>query len=195
MDLMDARGYTAGLRTIMAALEASGFEHWNIGRGLDYTGEVFSSRTYVDPECSCGQEGKEAAWLKGNDHEPACFNARLDKRVQAAGREMYDDFDADKLEAVQLASEMEVSPAHYATICTCDYWARRKAANLQCTEECEINLPNFVHHSSGLKIQWYKRIGRGIEVKNGVDARTWSTILAECLTAAASTTPPPEPVS
>lgn len=195
MALMDDQGYTAGLRTIMGALEASGFEHWSIGRGLDYTGEVFSSRTYVDPDCNCGQEDKEAAWLKGNDHDSECFNARLDKRVQAAGREMYDDFDADKLEAAELASEMGISPEHYGTICTCDYWDRRKAADLQCNEECEINLPNFVHHPSGLKIQWYKRIGRGIEVKNGVDARTWSLILAECLTAAANATPPPEPVS
>lgn len=52
-----------------------------------------------------------------------------------------------------------------------------------CDEEdcpwCEGDIPHFHHKGTGLKIRWYKYIGRSMEIEGCCD---WPEVLAECLT-------------
>ena len=43
--------------------------------------------------------------------------------------------------------------------------------------------PNFHHKPSGLKVRWYKYIGRGMEITGDVDIEDVSDILIDCLKA------------
>jgi len=44
---------------------------------------------------------------------------------------------------------------------------------------CSGDNPNFLHKASGLKVSWYKYIGRGMEIENV--PTDLSSILKECL--------------
>ena len=47
---------------------------------------------------------------------------------------------------------------------------------------CAFHAPNFVHYSSGLKVFWYKHIGRDTEIVCSEEvAANWPAILRECL--------------
>jgi hypothetical protein len=54
-----------------------------------------------------------------------------------------------------------------------------KKADIGHRPDCLLELPNFVHRASGLTVEWYKYIGRGMEVKNM--PADLSPILADCL--------------
>lgn len=45
---------------------------------------------------------------------------------------------------------------------------------------CEGEAPNFLHKASGLKIKWYKWIGRSMEVENPKNADI-ASIFRECM--------------
>ena len=46
---------------------------------------------------------------------------------------------------------------------------------------CNGNAPNFWHKPSGLKIHWYKWIGRGMEFNHKNPAKEWPKIYKECI--------------
>jgi hypothetical protein len=46
---------------------------------------------------------------------------------------------------------------------------------------CDGEAPNFFHKPSGLAVTWYKYIGRGEEIENGVGFRKWAEIVNECI--------------
>lgn len=46
---------------------------------------------------------------------------------------------------------------------------------------CYHGAPNFVHHASGLEVNWYKYIGRSMEISEALGALEIATIIKECL--------------
>ena len=42
--------------------------------------------------------------------------------------------------------------------------------------------PNFQHHS-GLEVEWYKYLGRGITINRDISVKEWIGIIQECLAA------------
>lgn len=79
-------------------------------------------------------------------------------------------------------------PSGCAVHCTCGRdaaWGEWMKTNGH-TEACSLFLPNFVHKPSGLRVEWYKYIGRGMEVENmPKDIRA---VFRECIE---SLNPPP----
>ncbi len=47
-------------------------------------------------------------------------------------------------------------------------------------EGCPELKPNFEHKKSGLTVDWYKYIGRGMDIDNPNNA-DWTKVLAECI--------------
>lgn len=67
--------------------------------------------------------------------------------------------------------EFENSTFHMHPQCWCDDY-----------DTCKVcQSPNFVHHKSGLEIEWYKWIGRSMEFNKKVSDDEWEVILKECL--------------
>jgi len=66
---------------------------------------------------------------------------------------------------------------------------RRKAADLDCRETCAAITPNFTHKPTGLSLEWYKHMGRGLKVTNAVTPKRWDFIVLECLAEAIEARP------
>lgn len=77
----------------------------------------------------------------------------------------------------------EMHPEHWDGDCTCGW--EEQAKNFQEThppsETCPLVRPNFHHYKSGLKVWWYKYMGRSEESNMELGFREWSTIVLECL--------------
>jgi hypothetical protein len=70
----------------------------------------------------------------------------------------------------------EMRPYYWGD-CTCG--ADDLNDGTECSEDCALMQPNFLHYRTGLTVNWYKYIGRGMEVENmPVDL---TTVLIECL--------------
>ena len=61
----------------------------------------------------------------------------------------------------------------------CDCGADDADAERPHADTCAILLPNFLHKKSGLRVCWYKWIGRDMEIENA--PAELSAIFAECL--------------
>jgi hypothetical protein len=71
-----------------------------------------------------------------------------------------------------------------AVHCTCDrerQWLEWAPVNGH-TPECLLELPNFHHKPSGMRVDWYKYIGRGMEAKNAPESiDALNAIFRECI--------------
>lgn len=43
--------------------------------------------------------------------------------------------------------------------------------------------PNFEHYRTGLRVEWYKYVGRGMACNMATTAGQWADIVAECIAA------------
>jgi hypothetical protein len=71
-----------------------------------------------------------------------------------------------------------------AVHCTCDYqrlYEAFDAANHH-SPSCPTVVPNFRHKRSGFHVNWYKWIGRGMELIRPVSHEEWAVMFAECVT-------------
>lgn len=186
---MKAEDYASGLRVIMQALENRGFETWRSGNGPEYDGFLFSIHPSEEYECDCGQEDKRWTWEMDAKHLDECFLRVLEQRVEAAGRELFDDIDLDQLEAKKLCQERGIDYEGFVSHCSCDLAKRREEADVECRETCVVLEPNFTHKPTGLSVEWYKYVGRGMKVDNPVDAAQWDRIIVDCLNEAVSADP------
>lgn len=164
-----------------------GGEH---GYGHEYKNDVFEMHPYYWGDCECGFDSKDEQWSRDNNHSKDCYQTRRHdscfegpdeygtfwERKEGHG---YDECNCDE----RLCKEMGLSyPAGSAVHCTCthhqDYIEWRKTNDHD--PQCRIVLPNFRHYASGLEIEWYKYIGRGMESNQDLTRREWNAILDEC---------------
>ena len=77
----------------------------------------------------------------------------------------------------------EMHPQYWDDDCLCGW--EEQAENFEDThppsETCPLVRPNFHHYRSGLKVWWYKYMGRSEESNMELGFREWATIVFECL--------------
>lgn len=159
------------LRILTRALAAKGhaigggFLGGDDGYGADYENDVFMFHRY----CWCEQE--DCPWCAGCTCGPPGHYEIAGRTVSESEYQQY--FDAYK--AVPLG-ERQKPPApwgvwpkdvHFVPDIKCRY----------CRGEFG-NAPNFHHKASGVKVWWYKWIGRDMKIEG--DAR-WEEILSDCV--------------
>lgn len=183
------------------------------GYGAHFENDVFLMRPY----CWC--ERDDCPWCAGcgdaheaEPHTEACYQARLDalrrKHGAKIGRVWTAPFGNDPgakayEEAKRaLVSEMGLSWFGNEVHCTCESESRLRAAIAAC--QCDWHLgrgpfrfgpaadaPNFWHKPSGLRVRWYKWIGRDMEPESAPDC---ASILRECVGSLPNrVTPEPRP--
>lgn len=64
--------------------------------------------------------------------------------------------------------------------CDCDESTPDDSPTIVHVEGCDGGRPNFLHYASGLRVDWYKYIGRGMELSKEVTAVEWASILEDC---------------
>lgn len=158
------------------------------GYGAEWDSAVFEMHPFYWGDCECGHEEAEWTWCEENDHAPTCYQQVLVARgVIGFDDDRYWDMEPAERDARNdpiidaVCAEMGLDP-HFgrAVHCTCDYDTRYQAWSDVHDHDpaCGIARPNFLHKPSGTRVDWYKYIGRGMEVDLRGD---WRTILQECV--------------
>lgn len=167
------------------------------GYGTNYENDTFLMHRY----CWC--ERDDCPWCAGcreefgsAEHTDACFQSHLDPLREKYGEKtewgyyvsfMNEEYRQAKLD---LCVKFGVEPTPYEWLCTCDGDKRFKEKVDAC--QCDWHLgkgpfkygaavqaPNFWHKPSGLKVRWYKWIGRDMEIDGSVP--DIQAMLNECL--------------
>jgi hypothetical protein len=178
-----------------------------------YEGEVFEIHpSYSVTDCTCGQEQIEDEWFDTHNHLSDCYQSELHRRYADAGLDAWGRLpdpgdndmwflDASDEEAEShwtrqerirtsvtdaLCGEMGLDPVLGCRIhCTCGYkekWEAWIAANDH-DDRCALEIPNFWHKPSDLRIYWYKYIGRSMKCNRDLEFREWLGIMGDCMDA------------
>jgi len=194
--------------TESAAVEryAGGILGGEWGYGVEFENEVFSMFPFCWGECECGWD-VIGADIAEEPHDAACYQADLAARFEADGlgydRETwaprspnlsYDERRAREDRVYRdLTTKYGLSMAGCAVHCTCthpgQYQTRFEAAKLGPeghAGDCPTIRANFLHKPSGLRIDWYKWIGRDMEFRPAEpDPATWRSIFEEVIASVA----------
>lgn len=182
----DADIYSDGLYRIAEAVAgtgakqgARGFLGGEFGYGARFDNEVFTTRPYFWDDCDCGFDKQEWDWVDANPHADDCYQAELKRREEAArsaGKSVLGV-------AYELAEERGMPERGCAVHCTCsraEKYREWREANGH-TDKCSPFLPNFHHKASGLKINFYKYIGRRMYANQELEPAAWEKIVDECI--------------
>lgn len=154
------------------------------GYGAEWDNATFEMHPFYWGDCECGHEEAEWDWCEANDHSPTCYQSVIRDR----GWLDYDDptpFEKrnqinDRI-TIAVCREMGLDENYGRAVhCTCDYKSRYQAW-LEAHDHdpaCGVARPNFLHKPSGTRVDWYKYIGRGMQVDVRGD---WRAILADCV--------------
>jgi len=174
---------------------SSGFLGGEFGYGANFENDVFEMHPFWWGECGCGYDERELAWDDAHEHTPDCYQIAL--RAADVDSYRYDDPRRDEI-IREVAAQFGVDSLYGALVhCTCEYdvqWAAWLAENTH-DPKCGVARPNFLHKPSGVRVDWYKYIGRDMRYEP-VERKAWATALGEC-TASITRNPDyvePEPV-
>ncbi len=194
-----------GLRLLTKALHVTGAANgergglfggdW--GYGANFENDTFLLHRY----CWC--ERDDCPWCAGCQnnlpslpHGPQCYQSRLELLRQRHGTKeewgwhVPSDHPKYEREKRALCSDLGVNfELGNEVHCTCgaDAEWRRQFDACQCAWHLgrdqfrwpATSAPNFWHKPTGFRVNWYKYIGRGVEVAG--DSDDWPAILLDCL--------------
>ena len=148
------------------------------GYGQEFQNDVFEMFPFFWGDCGCGHEDAEGAWADAHPHADSCYQCELERRTDAAG----DGSPGVSSIANLLAEEWGLPELGCAVHCTCGRDAVYAAwlAEHAHDPRCGVARPNFAHVGSGLRVSWYKYIGRSMTCNQPVTKQAWATILEEC---------------
>jgi hypothetical protein len=177
------------------------------GYGVEFENDVFAMFPFYWGECECGWDQLEEG-LEELAHDQPCYQTELTARFEADGlgydRETWQPRNPDlsyeerrqREDAIygELTAEYALPRAGCAVHCTCTRRARWKAQFDAVklgpnghAETCPTMRPNFLHKNSGLRIDWYKWIGRDTKPSRDVAPAEWRAIFDECVASIAAT--------
>ncbi len=171
-----------------------GGEH---GYGAHYKNDVFEMRPFYWGDCTCEHDDLRSAWENDNDHDKDCYQT-LFHEMHFVNYGVDWNFDKkpghgwvkgsveDACDCVDTLYKQfgipDGTPGGY-THCTCMYDINYSnfVKSISHSEECQIDKPNFKHYASGIEVEWYKYIGRGMEYDEDVTIEQWVDVFKECL--------------
>lgn len=160
------------------------------GYGCDYENDVFEMHPFWWGDCECGFDALEAEWEDAHDHESSCYQAVIrqrgfldfdDPRRDDLTYEEREKHNGDIVAAV--CAEMGLDPYYGSYVhCACSHdqaWKTWRGEHDH-DPKCGVVRPNFLHKKSGVRVDWYKYIGRSMEAPD-VDRVEWQRIMDEAL--------------
>lgn len=181
----------------------------DFGYGANYENDVFLMHRFCwceSEDCLwCGGSSCLVGY-KCDPHRARCYQLRLGAlQAQYGERFMPDTYpdswhvpygspneDAYELAKQELCKELKQDYRFGNEVhCTCGVDVEQKARYDACACDWHVGrgiyrfgkaatAPNFWHKASGLTVEWYKWIGRDMEVNQEVTVETWATIVKEC---------------
>lgn len=159
--------------------QAHGFFGGEWGYGQDFVNGTFEMFPYWWGDCECGFEELEDQWNEENRHAPDCYQVELERR---GGLEFDSDYEERRNIAPTLAKEWGLPYRGCMVHCTCDFHDRYAEWHTENYHDsrCGVVRPNFWHKPSGLRVHWYKYIGRSMTINRSIEQSEWQKIYNEC---------------
>jgi hypothetical protein len=163
------------------------------GYGVEFDNQVFSMFPFYWGDCTCGFDGIEEY---DPPHDDGCYQVELKAREIEAGVHYSQDsrLPYDELRALRdtiydaLTEKYGLSRFGCAVHCTCtrkrrwqEWFDANKLGPDGHASDCLLVVPNFLHKPSGLRIDWYKWIGRDTKTSRPVSPAEWRAIFDECV--------------
>lgn len=152
------------------------------GYGCEYKNDVFEMHPYnYDPTCTCGFDEAEEAWWNQHHHEKGCFHVLYEKEeARFLASNPYDEMHKH-MTKWSIEHGCVRAPFGMAVYCDCglDAMYKKERGKLDHAPDCPVVRPLFQHYKSGIKVWWYKWIGRETTVKGNL--AHWDEVIAECL--------------
>jgi len=176
------------LTKCLAELSPSSISHGclggEFGYGCAFENDTFLMFPYYWGDCACGCDEREEEWANAHGHTGACYRTGY-----AAIKFDWLDEKEQHTAAVKALCEARGIPYNEgigsAIHCDCGHqqaWQAFAKTNPH-LPDCPIIRPNFLHKPSGVTVDWYKYIGRDMEIK-APDGFDWEAAIHECLCSA-----------
>lgn len=186
----DLRELTEILVTQHSSGQVGGLLGGEWGYGTEFTNATFELHPYYWGDCTCTFDEAESDWWDTHEHAAACYQqvirnrGYLDYDDDAAADMDYRARDAHNKAIIDVVcAEMNLDPEHgYGVHCTCTHdadYAAWRAATGHDDAICAMERPNFQHKPTGTTVNWYKYLGRGMEID--VRGASWRDIFDDCL--------------
>lgn len=187
---MKNEGFADGIYWILDAINYKLGGGYDFSTGIDYKNDVFETHGFWGHcECDCTYDSRELDWEESHPEAPDCYQSLI--RDLGFGYTWNTGRDPEEQEQINRDATQHActvlgidpnSPGLYVH-CTC---GRREEyvewrANATHDDTCSLKEYGFHHFQSGLKVEWYKRVGRSTTSNKGMKTLDWFKIVVECL--------------
>lgn len=188
--VLENEDFADGIYNILNAVDWRLGGGYDVSTGIDYKNDTFESFGYWSHcECDCTYGTREWNWEETHPHTPECYQALIrdlgfgyswDTGLKYSEQETVNE-EACRQAALALGIDPE-APGSYVH-CTCgqqeEYVEWRD--NSEHDDGCSLRDYGFHHFESGLKVEWYKRVGRSTKSNQSMKPLDWYAIVVECL--------------
>lgn len=159
------------------------------GYGTHFANDTFTMHPYYWGDCTCTHEAADTEWWDTHEHADHCYQ----QVIRARG---YLDYDSgtnlgyhardthNRAITNVVCAEMGLDPEYGCAVhCTCthdDDYQTWRAANSHDNTICAMERPNFRHKPTGATVNFYKYLGRGMNVALPSET-TWEQVYDDCL--------------
>lgn len=152
---MKNEDFADGIYWILHAINHVEGGGYDISTGIDYKNDVFETHSFWAhcDNCTCGFE--DWAWK---------VDAEVMERMKKYPGSEEDDPDSE-----------------WWRLYNMEHGNVTQGEQRSHSDDCELNLPGFYHYDSGLKVEWYKRVGRSTESNKSMKSLDWFKVVVECL--------------
>lgn len=148
---------------------------------------LFALNAYCWGGCgrSCGFDAAETEWIETHPHSESCFSTRLsdfESEMETEGG--FARYSPQGHAAVlDWVRGQGVEIYGYGARCDCGVHEAREAwlAGKGHDPACGAVRPNFEHAPSGLRVDWYKALGRETSTNLVLDDDAFRAIIDECI--------------
>lgn len=188
--LLSDEDFADGLYQILNVVDWKLGGGYDVSTGIDYRNEVFESFGFWGHcECDCTYETREYDWKEAHPHSLDCYQSLIRDLGFGyswdTGRDYFEQETLNDEACNQAALALGIDPKAPGSYvhCTCghteDYIQWREEA--QHDKECSLREYGFYHFESGLKVEWYKRVGRSTKSNMEMKPVDWYKLVVECL--------------
>lgn len=185
---MKDEDFADGIYWILHAVNYDLGGGYDTSTGIDYKNDVFETWGFWGHcDCTCTYETREWDWSEQNPHGQDCYQSLIRELGFTYSWESekanQDQINEEAIKQACSALGIDPSAPGSHVHCTCGNTERWIAWQEEAThdEDCSIRDYGFYHYESGLKVSWYKRVGRSTESSRGMKTLEWFRIVAECI--------------
>ncbi len=135
-------------------------EEWADKYGTEYEDDtILIHPDYMDSECSCGQSQLQEHWYRNHPHALDCYYNVVPPIIERTKERNKNIKYREMCRVYKIPWNKGWGCACHCS-CGVSKEAKEWITKHPHADRCKLELPNFWHKPTGIKVNWYKYIGR-----------------------------------